>query len=330
MNRLLLDDLIRTQDGVISRRQVVSAGFDDNFIERKIRRREWARVHRGVFVNHTGPLTWGQCAWAAVLFYWPAVLSHNSAVYPGNDSQGRAIHVAIEHPRKPACRLPDVEVHRLSGLNSRAQWNLSPPRMRLEEAVLDMCAATRSRLDALATATDVCQRRRTTARRLLAALACRQRMRHGQWLRRALADVADGALSVLEHAYLNRVERAHGLPRGHRQKPNRSVDGATYRDVDYEEFDLIVELDGRLWHEGLRQRAKDMERDLDAAVDGRKSVRVSWAQSVDTPCTTAGKLGRLLQRRGWQGSVHPCGPDCALPGWLPAPDAGNQPDKDAS
>ena len=259
MNQLLLDDLIRTQDGVISRRQVVSAGFDDNFIERKIRRREWARVHRGVFVNHTGPLTWWQCAWAAVLFYWPEVLSHDSAVYPGGTSQARVNHVAIEHPRKPACRLPDVEVHRLSGLNSRAQWNLSPPRMRLEEAVLDVCAATRSRLDALATATDVCQRRRTTARRLLAALA------------------------VLENAYLNRVERAHGLPRGRRQKPSRSADGVIYRDVEYEEFDLIVELDGRLWREGLRQRAKDMERDLDAAVDGRKSVRVSWARSVDTP-----------------------------------------------
>lgn len=330
VNRLLLDDLLAAQDGVVSRRQVLGAGFDDNFIEREIRRREWVRVYRGVFVNHTGPLTWLQRAWAAVLFYWPAVLSHDSAVYPDDPSRAQVIHVAVEHSRNPAGRLPDVEVHRSSGLDTRALWNLGPPRMRLDEAVLDIRAKATSRLDALAVVTDVCQRRRTTAGRLLATLGRRQRMRHGKWLRQALADVATGALSVLEHAYLNRVERAHGPPRGRRQKPGQGSDGVVYRDVEYDEFALIVELDGRLWHDGVRKRAKDMDRDLDAAADGRDSVRVSWAQCVDTPCATAGRLGRLLQRRGWRGTVHPCSPDCALRGRFPAPDAGNLPHRDAS
>jgi hypothetical protein len=63
-----------------------------------------------------------------------------------------------------------------------------------------------------------------------------------------LVDVADGVMSLLEHAYLVRVERAHGLPRGSRQRPASTSDGRAYRDVEYETFGLIVELDGGLWH----------------------------------------------------------------------------------
>src|SRR4051812_23763033 len=63
------------QDGVISRRQVISAGGTDNDIQRLVRRREWARVFQGVYVAHTGPLSEVQRAWAAVLYAWPAALA---------------------------------------------------------------------------------------------------------------------------------------------------------------------------------------------------------------------------------------------------------------
>lgn len=33
-----------------------------------MRRREWATFHQGVYVDHTGALTWLQSAWAAVLW----------------------------------------------------------------------------------------------------------------------------------------------------------------------------------------------------------------------------------------------------------------------
>ncbi|QCC76344.1 hypothetical protein E2C04_02395 [Nocardioides daphniae] len=61
------------------------------------------------------------------------------------------------------------------------------------------------------------QTRHTTVERLRASLARRDR-----WSRRPLMeDVLDGlehgADSVLEHAYLRRVEGLHGLPRGVRQ-----------------------------------------------------------------------------------------------------------------
>lgn len=136
-------------------------------------------VHQGVYVDHTGPLTWLQRAWAAVLLAWPAALSHGSAVRAA-DGPGRrghdaeTIHVAVSAERRvtPAA---GVEVHRVTGLEDRVLWNTSPPRMRIEEAVVDLAAEARSELDALALVADAVQSRRTTAARLLATLEDRSR-----------------------------------------------------------------------------------------------------------------------------------------------------------
>ncbi|MGZ8738498.1 MAG: type IV toxin-antitoxin system AbiEi family antitoxin domain-containing protein, partial [Nocardioides sp.] len=53
-------EVMLRQDGVVSRLQARDGGLTDADIRRLLRRREWARVHPGVFVNHTGPTTWQQ------------------------------------------------------------------------------------------------------------------------------------------------------------------------------------------------------------------------------------------------------------------------------
>jgi len=85
--------------------------------------------------------------------------------------------------------------------------------------------------------------------------------------------------------------------------------GVVYRDASYD--DLHLELDGRLFHDTAGQRDRDFERDLDAAVEGGHTVRLSWGQVYDRPCSTAGKVSRLLVRHGWP-PAGPCGSGCAL------------------
>ena len=68
--------LLALQCGVIARRHVLEAGGTDNDIQRLIRRRQWARVHEGVYVDHTGPLSPIQRDWAAVLYAWLARSGH--------------------------------------------------------------------------------------------------------------------------------------------------------------------------------------------------------------------------------------------------------------
>jgi hypothetical protein len=72
--------VLREQDGLVSRSQAQSLGATPADLRRLLRRRQWARVHPGVFVDHTGPLTWRQHAWAAVLYAGPAALCAQSAL----------------------------------------------------------------------------------------------------------------------------------------------------------------------------------------------------------------------------------------------------------
>ena len=50
-----LESLMTDQCGVFCRAQVLALGHDDAFIEARLRRKDWARVHRGVYVDHTVP-----------------------------------------------------------------------------------------------------------------------------------------------------------------------------------------------------------------------------------------------------------------------------------
>lgn len=313
--RAAVDDvreLMLRQAGVIARSQARAAGLAAHDIRRLLRRRDWAVAHPGVYVDHTGPLTWLQRSWAAVLLAWPAALCHTSALRAGDLEQrdhddGGSVHVAVDRDR--SVRAPrGIVVHRLADLDRKTLWNSSPPRLRVEEAALDVAAESATDFDAVAVLADAVQSRRTTPARLLRALDRRTRIRRRAFLSAVLGDVAEGACSVLEHAFLDLVERRHGLPTARRQV-HESARGALFRDVLYEEHRLIVELDGRVFHSRSRARDRDLERDLDAALGGLTTVRLGWGQVVARPCATARKLAQVLAAHGWTGRTRPC-PDC--------------------
>lgn len=309
-----MGELLTLQSGVIARRQAITCGLSSHDVRRLVRRREWAPVHPGVYVDHTGPLTWLQRAWAAVLAVPDSALSHASAVR-ALDGPGRReadvgpIHIAVDRTR--TVRTPaGVVRHYVTDLADRVQWNASPPRMRIEHATLDLAAGARSDFEAIACLAEAVQARRTTAPRMLDALGGRERIGRREFLASVLADVTVGTCSVLEHGYLTRVERPHGLPCAQRQLRS-SARGPVYRDVDYEGLGLLVELDGRLFHDTTKARDRDLDRDLDAAVDGRFTVRLGWGQVFGRPCETAPRIGRLLQKRGWRGATTRC-PTCPV------------------
>ena len=307
-----LADLLALQSGVVSRRQIHECGHTPADLKRMLRRRELNRVHVGAFVEHSGEPTWLQRAWAAVLSSEPAALYGISAIRaaqgPGMRSHDEAgpIHVAVDrhrHVQPP----PGVVVHRMLGLDQRVQWNLTPPRVRIEEAVLDVAATAGDRFGAVAVVGNAVQGRLTTAQRLLVPLAGRTRIAHRQVLESVIHDVAAGACSALERAYLRDVERAHGLRRARRQV-RASAKGVVYRDVEYDGR-VVIELDGRLDHTSPRDRDRDLDRDLDAAVAGRATARLGWGQVVGRPCVTARKVYRLLVACGVETGFTRCA-DC--------------------
>ena len=300
------------QAGVISRRQVLAAGRDDAFIARMIRRRHWARVHPGVYVDHTGPLTWPQQAWAAVLYAHPAALAGRSALRAhrvrGHDSD--EIHVAVPHARKVRPRA-GVRIERLTEFDAAVQANLSPPRVRVEHALLRVASSAPTDDAAVGVLADGCQSRRTTAARLAHELRTTPTLPRRGLLLAIVDDVASGALSALERRYLRHVELAHGLPRGQRQRPDTWGSRAAHRDVEYLQQRLVLELDGRLGHEWAVDRWSDLDRDLTAATTGGLTLRAGWGQVLQ-PCRLAQQMALVLSARGWAGSPVSCGADCPI------------------
>lgn len=307
--QVTLTALLRDQAGVVSRSQALATGAAENDVRRLLRRREWVLVHPGVYVDHTGELTWLQRAWAAVLFAWPAALSHESALRaadgPGSGKQD-LVHVAVGRDRRVAAPA-GIRVHRTVRLGDHVLWNLGPPRVRYEDAALDVSLAAPDDLASISVLAKAVGSRRTTAERMATSLTERLRTPRRGWLEGVLGDIASGTCSVLEHGYLTRVERPHGLPIAERQVRLVSTMGVIYRDARYETFE--VELDGRL-HTDTEQRDRDLDRDLDAAVDGRSTVRLGYGQVFSRPCATAGRVAALLRAHGWDGEVQTCGEAC--------------------
>lgn len=304
--------LLSLQSGVVSRRQLHDALLEPHDLVRLLRRRDLVRLHDGVFANHTGSLTWLQRAWAGVLLAWPAALCHDSAIRaadgPGRSGRDdRVIHLAVDRQRSLA--VPSgYRLHRLARFDDTVQWNRTPPRVRIEEALIDVSSAMTDDFDAIAALSDAISARRTTPGRIAEHLAARARVPRRTFLTDVLTDLEEGTCSVLEHGYLARIERPHGLPTASRQVRD-SVNGPVYRDVVYVDLEQIVELDGRMWHDSVESRDADLDRDLDAAVGGQGTVRLGWGQVHGRPCRTAARIGRLLAARGWRGHLVRCS-DC--------------------
>lgn len=307
----LLQAQLRLQHGVASRAQLVAGGVTKADLERSLRRNERRRIHPRVYVEHTGPPTWTQRAWAAVLYAAPAYLCFTNLEEPVGRDDGAPIHIAIDHTRRIAPQ-EGIVIHRMKRLAERA-YGGSPPRLAVEDNALAMAHEAKREIDAIARLAEVASRRYVTAETLRAALDRYPSIRRRALLAGLIDDLAAGTHSVLEHGYQTLVERAHGLPPGRRQAPRSGPDGSQFRDVEYAAYNLVVELDGALGHESWRDQARDADRALDdLAATGALTARLRFHQVFDTPCQTATRIARILRRNGWQGTMTPCGESCRM------------------
>jgi hypothetical protein len=313
--------LLWQQDGVVSRRQLVDLGASRADVRRLLARRELVPVHPGVYVAHSGTPTRAQREWAAVLACAPAALHRESALEAHGMTRDRGgstrtIHLLVDRHRR-ITPPPGVSVERVSDRATWVQDHRRPPRADVDFAVLK-AAADRGEADAIALVSDAVHQGLTTAARLLATTDRLPRLRQRALLRAVLADVAAGTRSVLEQRYLRDVERAHGLPVGERQLRQETAGGVVHRDTRYPAQRVLVELDGAFGHRDAVDRWADLQRDLDAALDDHVTLRPGWAQVLE-PCRLAVLVGTVLRRRGWTGSLRPCGPVCIVDGGGPGP-----------
>jgi very-short-patch-repair endonuclease len=117
---------------------------------------------------------------------------------------------------------------------------------------------------------------------------------------------------VLEHGFLTRVLRPHGLLEPSRLQARRQGPAGTeYRDVELAVVEANVELDGST-HDSREQRDLDADRDLADLASGRVTPRLRYPQVFGTPCRTAYLLAAFFRHRGWPGDPVPCSPACDI------------------
>ena len=302
------------QAGVLTRSQALAAGLTDKTIAAHLRRGRWQRLQRGVYATFSGTPSRECLLWAAVLRAGPrSVLSHHTAAQLWRLPAAESARIHITMPvGSPAPAVPGVIMHYSARVSQDRHPVLEPPRTTVEATVLDLASSSASAEEAIAWVLTAIASRQTTSERVAAALRARQRMRWRTAILPALDPLSSGVHSILEYRFVNRVERPHGLPGGTRQRLVVRGQRRQYSDVAYDDYAIIVELDGRVAHPE-RSRRLDAERDNANAADGWVTLRYGWTEVSQRSCEVAAQLGHALRRRGWPGSLRGCGPGCRLP-----------------
>jgi hypothetical protein len=298
------------QAGAVTRRQIIEAGLTMETVRAHLRAGRWSRAYPGVYWTFSGPPPRPATLWATLLTAGRgAVLSHETAAeLPGLlDAPAETIHVSLPPDRRVRA-LPGVRLHHRCAAPVAAPAR-APARTGVVDTVVDLTQTAGTVDDAISWLVRACGRRLTTPVRLRAGLEARSRLRWREALLTAVADVGAGCHSLLELRYLRDVERPHGLPAGSRQRRRQTGEATAYRDVEYDEFWLIVELDGRAAHLDPR---RDRWRDNAAATQGWSTLRFGWADVNTRGCETAMVVAAALRRAGWPGTPARCGTACRI------------------
>lgn len=307
-----LSDLAETQHGVVSRGQVLQAGLTRHEITARLRSGRWQRLHSGVYASFSGRPPREAALWAAVLRVGhDAALSHQTAAELSGlvDAPAPLIHVSVCR-QAGSLRVSGIVVHYSSRLPAAQHPVRTPPQTRIEDTVLDLAQLARSAENAVGWGIRACQRQLTTPNLLRRAMTQRARLRWRGDLTEALTEVSAGVHSCLERRYLRNVERAHGLPTANRQILIVRGPSRAYEDVRYQDYGTCVELDGAVAHPA-ETRWRDTRRDNANAADGIITLRYGWTDLAYHPCAVAAEVARVLQRRGWTGTLRRCGPTCS-------------------
>ncbi|MGO1487259.1 MAG: DUF559 domain-containing protein [Arachnia sp.] len=287
--------LAASQSGIVSRAQAVDHGVGRHTIARLLRDQQWYGVADGVY-SHSPTPSWTALAWAGLLLAdGDGVLGAEAALH---------LHGVGDPPETITVWSGQ---HRL---RDRNRWRFregtraargSPPRVSLEDATLEVCAA--AALDGvIAVLAAAVAGRRTTVDRLRSRAIELVNLRNRRLVLDLLHDVSDGIESPLESRYLTDVERAHALPVGVRQL---SLSDGTRSDVVYTDHAVVVELDGRLGHSG-HSAFRDAARDNRHTVAGFVTLRFGWNDVAQNPCAVAAQVAAVLASRGWPGKIRLC------------------------
>jgi hypothetical protein len=300
----LPDRLLRTQAGIVTRAQLLAAGWSSSAVGRAVASGRLLGVTPGVYRVAGAPWSRRCAQWAALLSAgpgsalarWSAAEAHGFA-----EPQKRPVDVIVPPPRRgPAQPAAFVRVHRSRTLR---------PDERCEVAGLVLTTGARTLLDLAA-----CGVARSHLGELMAGAvrvgACdldgvaRTLERHpfarGRrqlcWALTLLADDGTAARSDVEIATLMAIVEA-GLPRPQVAHRVFTEHGKLVAEVDlaYPQQRIAIEIDGYRWHSTPAQKRRDEQRQNQLILLGWRVLRFSASEVRRRPDVVVAAVRRALQ-----------------------------------
>jgi len=309
------DLTLRYHAGIVTRAQSHEAGLSDRAIIHRVATGRWQRIHPGVYATFSGPLSRQARLWAAVLYAGAgAVLSHETAAELQRlvDKPAPLIHLTVPLARRV---IPQEGLRIHISRHIQADQRFPPgvlPQTLVEDTILDLVDQADTVDEVCALITRAFGRRLTGEGVLRATMRPRGRLRWRSDVDALVTEAARGTHSLLEYHYDRDVEGAHGLPKSARQAPYAKPDGSKgFRDRLYQEYGVLVELDGASAHPE-ENRWADRERDNHAATQRKQTLRFGWKHVRHQACGTAVTTAIVLKNHGWRGSPKRCSPDCIV------------------
>jgi very-short-patch-repair endonuclease len=268
------------QYGLVSRTQLLAAGFDRYQIHRRVKSGQLVPVLPGVYLLHGTPAIPEQGPMAALLWAGPgAVVSHTTAaaLRGWNGFRLEPVHVSL--PRRLRS-LPRIVVHEIAPQQAIPTSCAGPiATTSVPRTLLDLAATDHGRLEQ---ALDEAIRKKQVLPEDMWLMLDRPNM-HGRRGRPALAQLLQARSrqgaptdSEMEDMFM-RIVRRYDLPDPCRQYRFRLNESDIRMDFAYPARTLAIECDSYAWHMDRASFERDRERDLKLNALGWGVLRFTWS-----------------------------------------------------
>lgn len=278
------------QGGVFARRQARDLGWSSGQLQRRVRRGEWRPVLGVALTARVEDVGLFGRAWAAVLSWPRAVVSHRSAASLwGLDVDDGRLHLSVPAWHRPVA---GVTFHRYEVDAADLRLIEGLPVTSPAAAVID-CITVMSRAPAIAMTADAMRRRLITPA-VLVERAHRMLGRHGAARVAAVARACGrGPWSYLE-AVTHDLLRRHGITGWVANTEIHDALGLIgIVDLLFPAARLVVEIDGRRYHEGSAFQA-DRTRQNRLVRAGYRVLRFTADDVLRRPALVVAEICQVL------------------------------------
>ncbi len=296
-------DFAVTQDDVVTLRQLYSIGLSRSEVRAELRARRWSRRGSQAVVVHNGPLLPRSRLWVAVLNAGAdAALDGVSALQAAGleNFDSGVIHLSVSKGARYR-RARGVRVHETRRRKSTDLASIGLPRVKPGIAAVRGALWARTDRQAALVLSMAVQQRITSIDDVITAMSTIRRHRRRKFLLRVIGDITRGAQSIGELDFLAECRR-RGLPSPSHQVRRELPSGRVYLDVYWEEYGVVVEIEGS-HHLVVGLAVADSLRQNELTIDHDRVLRIPVVGLRMAPDEFFEQIARLLRRQGWRDST---------------------------